>query len=77
MTDVFGERGRFLTIEEKCRLVGIELASVRPFIGLGSDFAEVAIGNSIPVTLVGSVRIPILCVWILAMRREKRAVCLA
>ena len=65
---VFGARGRFLSIAEKCRIAGIVPESVSR---MHPADVEIALGNTIPVSLIGVVLFPILRAWIHAVRASE------
>ena len=56
----FGDRGRRLNRDEKCRLAGLVPESLSE---LDEPDLEIAIGNTIPVPLVGVVLAPVLRAW--------------
>ena len=59
--DVYGKKGRLLTFDEKCRLCGIVPQSLG---GLSPSSIETALGNCIPVPLIGTVMVPLLRAWL-------------
>ena len=60
----FGPRGRFLSREEKCRVAGIVPSSLR---ALSDAAVDTAVGNTIPVPLVGHIMYAVLRAWILSL----------
>ena len=62
----FGEMGHLLTQEEKCKAHGIFPSSL---VSLDDRDHELAVGSTIPVSLVGVVLCPILKAWIEHRRR--------
>ena len=63
----FGPKGRLLNKAEKCRVAGIKPESVSQ---MKQEDIEVAIGNTIPVSLVGCIMAPVLRAWVQAARLE-------
>ena len=61
LADRLGDRGRFLSREEKARIAGFRPSSLA---SLTDKEMEVAIGNSIPVSLIGVIMHPVLRAWI-------------
>lgn len=59
----FGPRGRFLSRSEKCRAAGIVASSV---VSLSDTQLCTALGNTIPVPLIGIVSFPLFRAWIVA-----------
>ena len=57
----FGHRGRFLTRSEKARCAGIVPESLSDL--TDAEF-ETAIGNTIPVPLIGTIMYPVLRAWV-------------
>ena len=66
---VFGARGRFLSVSEKCKIAGIVPASVS---GMIASDIETALGNTIPVSLIGVVLFPIFRAWIQVVRESEQ-----
>ena len=64
---VFGEKGRFLNRSEKCRLAGIVPSSLAM---LSDSDLDQAIGNTIPVPLIGHVLYPVLRAWAESLKRS-------
>lgn len=71
---IFGTHGRLLRVSEKARLSGIVPSSLR---GLPVADAERALGNTIPVPLIGLVLLPLPRVWAEAVRQDLRSTGLA
>lgn len=57
---VFGQRGRRLNRAEKCRVAGIVPGSLSE---LAEPDLDIAVGNTIPVPLIGVVLAPVLRAW--------------
>ena len=70
MIQTFGCRGRFLSSVEKCRLAGIVPSSMQALINNNSLAVDTAVGNCIPVPLVGSVMLPLLVMWQAGVRAD-------
>eukprot|EP00959_Pyramimonas_sp_CCMP1952_P328478 6876687-Pyramimonas_sp.AAC.1 len=69
-TEEFGPRGRLSRHSEKCRLAGIVPASMQQLIDTNGSAVDVAVGNCIPVPLIGSVMLPLLLTWQAGARAE-------
>lgn len=67
MQGTFGKYGRFLRVSEKARLSGIVPSSLK---GLCDSDAERALGNTIPVPLIGTVMVPMLAAFAEAVRQS-------
>ena len=64
MVSVFGAKGRLMTIVEKARCAGFADGALRGLLKCKRlHDAEVALGNTIPVPMVGNVLAPILRMW--------------
>jgi len=66
--DTFGAKGRFLNRAEKCRIAGIVPSSLEE---MPVGALEVAVGNTIPVPLVGVVMAPVLRAWMQMVRASE------
>ena len=62
---VFGRKGRLLKWQEKCRVAGIVPNSLQ---GMKPSDIDIAIGNTIPVSMIGSILCPIFRAWIQSAR---------
>ena len=62
---IFGDKGRLLNRSEKCRLSGMVPSSLRD---LTSHEVDVAVGNTIPVPLIGCILYPVLRCWVESLR---------
>ena len=60
----FGDRGRFLSRAEKCRVAGIVPNST---VDLADFDLDVAVGNTIPIPLVGHIMYPVVRAWLLSL----------
>lgn len=60
---ILGESGRRLTVEEKSRMAGFTTGALR---SLREPAAEKALGNTIPVPLIGDFLANVLAVWVMA-----------
>ena len=60
-TGKFGEKGRFLNRAEKARCAGLRPESLQD---LSDPECDKAIGNTIPVPLIGTVMFPVLRAWV-------------
>jgi hypothetical protein len=63
----FGPKGRLLNRQEKCKVAGIRPSSLAD---LDAEALDTAIGNTIPVALVGVVLFPVFRAWIKAVCEE-------
>ena len=70
MQSTFGMQGRLLKKQEKARLCGIVYESVAT---LGDEAFHRAVGNAIPVPLLGAVLAPVLSAWAIAVRAGAKA----
>ena len=57
---IYGEKGRLLSRSEKCRVCGVPPSSLRD---LTESELNVALGNCIPVPLIGHILVPVLRAW--------------
>jgi site-specific DNA-cytosine methylase len=64
---VYGERGRLMNRAEKARMAGITPFSLGK---LTTAALETAVGNTIPVPLIGAVLVPILAAWRVLKQRQ-------
>ncbi len=64
---VFGPNGRRLRLEEKEVLTGLPRGTLRR---LDLHAAETALGNTMPVPLIGTVMAPVLAAWSLYSRQR-------
>ena len=65
--EMLGQHGRLLRLDEKICLTGMVPESLR---SLQKHQAEVSLGNSIPVPLVGTAIAPLLFCWSISTRSE-------
>ena len=63
----FGELGRLLNRNEKCRISGILPESLD---SLNPAQLEISVGNTIPVPLIGAILVPVLRAWLIAKDLE-------
>ena len=66
----YGPRGRFLTWAEKARLAGMTPCSLK---SLSIREVEIAVGNTIPVPMIGAVLTPVLAAWKIFKQRAHMA----
>ena len=68
VTAQLGPHGRRLRLDEKALITGIKPSSLVPFVS--KHDAEKALGNTIPVPLIGTVLAPLLCSWSMMTRQQ-------
>jgi hypothetical protein len=64
LVPTFGPRGRLLNRAEKCRISGIVPSSLA---SLSAAEVDTAVGNTIPVPLVGHILYPVLRAWVCSL----------